>query len=52
MKVPPEPSTLVAPTGSLRGRGLLSAADLTPAEVRRIFATATSLKVEFLAARP
>lgn len=36
---------------SLRGRDLLSAADLTPAEVRRVFATATDLKTEFLVGR-
>ena len=40
----PEP---VAPPGSLRGRDLVSAADLAPAEVRRVFATAAALKAEF-----
>lgn len=39
------------PTPSLRGRDLLSAADLTPAEVRRVFATATTLKAEFAVGR-
>ncbi|MEW5990910.1 MAG: ornithine carbamoyltransferase [Chloroflexota bacterium] len=35
----------------LRGRDLLSAGDLTPDEVRRVFATAAALKAEFLVAR-
>lgn len=37
----------IAPAGSLRGRDFISAADLTPAEIRRVFATAASLKAEF-----
>ncbi|HET9435981.1 MAG TPA: ornithine carbamoyltransferase [Candidatus Limnocylindrales bacterium] len=41
----------VAPAGSLRGRDLLSAGDLAPDEVRRVFETAADLKAEFLAAR-
>ncbi len=41
----------VAPPGSLRGRDLISAADLTPAEVRRVFATAADLKAEFSVGR-
>jgi ornithine carbamoyltransferase len=44
-------SELLAPAGSLRGRDFVSAADLTPAEVRRVFATAAILKGEFLVAR-
>ena len=36
---------------SLRGRDLLSAADLNTAEVVRLFATATGLKDEFRATR-
>jgi ornithine carbamoyltransferase len=35
----------------LRGRDLLSAADLTAAEIERVFATATTLKTEFRDAR-
>jgi ornithine carbamoyltransferase len=46
-----EPSPSIAPPGSLRGRDLLSAADLTPAEVRRVFATAATLKAEFAITR-
>jgi len=38
-------------TPTLRGRDLLSAADLSRAEVERVFATATSLKDEFRANR-
>ena len=38
---------LIAPPGSLRGRDLISANDLSPAEVGRVFATATALKAEF-----
>ncbi|MBA3876067.1 MAG: ornithine carbamoyltransferase [Anaerolinea sp.] len=49
--MPSEPYPPVAPPGSLLGRDLLSAADLTPAEVRRVFATAASLKAEFSVAR-
>ncbi|MCI0346491.1 MAG: ornithine carbamoyltransferase [Chloroflexi bacterium] len=41
---------LAAP-GSLVGRDLVGAADLSPAEVRRILATAAELKVEFVARR-
>jgi ornithine carbamoyltransferase len=51
MTLPSEPYPPIAPSGSLRGRDLLSAADLTPAEVRRIFATAEALKAEFAVAR-
>jgi ornithine carbamoyltransferase len=39
------------PPISLRGRDLLSAADLTSAEVDRLFATATTLKDEFRTSR-
>lgn len=46
-----EPNPPVAPPGSLRGRDLLSADDLTPAEVRRVFAIAATLKAEFSVAR-
>ncbi len=38
-------------TGSLVGRDLLSVADLSAAEVERVFATATRLKAEFRAHR-
>ena len=41
----------IAPHGSLVGRDLVSAADLSPAEVRRVLATATELKAEFVATR-
>jgi ornithine carbamoyltransferase len=44
-------SPSIAPAGSLRGRDFISAADLSPAEVRRVFATAAALKVEFAARR-
>ena len=37
--------------GTLRGRDLLSVADLSAAEVERVFATATALKAEFRATR-
>lgn len=37
----------VASAGRLRGRDLISAADLTPAEVRGVFDTAAALKAEF-----
>ena len=37
----------VAPPGAIRGRDLIGAADLTPAEVRRVFATSAILKDEF-----
>ena len=46
-----EPTLDIAPAGSLRGRDLVSAGDLAPAEVRRVFATAAALKVEFAATR-
>ena len=36
---------------SLHGRDFISAADLTPAEIRRVFATAARLKAEFAAHR-
>jgi len=49
--VPDSRPPSVAPPGSLRGRDLISAADLTPAEVRRVFATATDLKAEFVVGR-
>ncbi len=39
------------PARPLRGRDLVSAADLAPDEVRRVFATAERLKAEFLVAR-
>ena len=37
--------------GTLRGRDLLSVADLSAAEVQRVFATTTALKAEFRATR-
>ncbi len=37
--------------GSLRGRDVLSVADLSAAEVRRVFDTATALKAEYRATR-
>ena len=37
----------IAPAGSLRGRDFVGAADLSPAEIRRVFATAGLLKAEF-----
>jgi ornithine carbamoyltransferase len=46
-----DPNASVGPAGSLRGRDLVSAADLAPDEVRRVFATAAELKAEFLVAR-
>ncbi|MBI2762999.1 MAG: ornithine carbamoyltransferase [Chloroflexi bacterium] len=39
------------PTRPLRGRDLISAADLAPDEVRRVFATAERLKAEFAVTR-
>ncbi|HSO29363.1 MAG TPA: ornithine carbamoyltransferase [Candidatus Sulfomarinibacteraceae bacterium] len=39
------------PTRPLRGRDLISAADLAPDEVRRVFATAADLKAEFAVGR-
>lgn len=44
------PPSVAAP-GSLRGRDFVSAADLQPDEVRRIFATASDLKAEYAHAR-
>ena len=44
------PPSIAAP-GSLRGRDFVSAADLQPDEVRRIFATASDLKAEYTLAR-
>lgn len=44
------PPSVAAP-GSLRGRDFVSAADLQPDEVRRIFATASDLKSEYADAR-
>jgi ornithine carbamoyltransferase len=41
----------VAAVGSLRGRDLVGAADLSPAEVRRLFDLATALKAEFASTR-
>lgn len=41
----------IAPAGSLAGRDLISTADLSPAEIRRILATAAELKAEFIATR-
>jgi ornithine carbamoyltransferase len=38
-------------SGTLRGRDLLSAGDLAPDEVRRVFATAADLKAEFAVTR-
>jgi ornithine carbamoyltransferase len=49
--VPGSTPPSVAAPGTLRGRDLLSAGDLAPAEVRRVFATAAALKAEFLVAR-
>jgi ornithine carbamoyltransferase len=37
--------------GSLRGRDVVGAADLSPAEIRRVFETAALLKAEFAATR-
>ena len=42
---------MTATGSSLRGRDLLSVADLSAAEVRRVFATASTLKAEFRATR-
>ncbi|MES2210403.1 MAG: ornithine carbamoyltransferase [Chloroflexota bacterium] len=44
------PPSIAAP-GALRGRDLISAADLDPSEVRRVFATAAALKAEFAQGR-
>jgi ornithine carbamoyltransferase len=41
----------VAAPGSLGGRDLVGAADLTPSEIRRVFDTAARLKAEFAARR-
>ena len=41
----------IAAPGSLRGRDFVSAADLQPDEVRRVFATARDLKAEYVHAR-
>jgi len=41
----------IAAAGTLRGRDLVSAADLAPAEVRLVFETAARLKAEFLVDR-
>ena len=41
----------IAPAGSMRGRDFVSAADLAPAEIRRVFATSSRLKAEFVADR-
>lgn len=41
----------IADAGSMHGRDLLSGADLSADEVRRVFATAADLKAEFVAAR-
>jgi ornithine carbamoyltransferase len=49
--VPGSTPSSVAPPGTLRGRDYLSAGDLTPPEVRRVFDTATALKAEFLVDR-
>ncbi|OGO57278.1 MAG: ornithine carbamoyltransferase [Chloroflexi bacterium RBG_16_70_13] len=43
--------TGLEPARPLRGRDLLSAGDLSPDEVRRVFGTAAALKAEFLASR-
>jgi ornithine carbamoyltransferase len=45
------PGLSIAAAGSLRGRDFVSAADLSPAEIRRVFATAAGLKAEFAAHR-
>jgi ornithine carbamoyltransferase len=42
---------MTTPSSSLVGRDLLSVADFTAGEVRRVFATASALKAEFLATR-
>jgi ornithine carbamoyltransferase len=44
-------NTVASDPGSLRGRDLLSVADLSRAEVERVFDRATELKREFLATR-
>ncbi|HEX5591561.1 MAG TPA: ornithine carbamoyltransferase [Candidatus Limnocylindrales bacterium] len=44
-------NTAAEERGSLRGRDLLSGADLSPSEVRQVFATAAELKAEFVVAR-
>jgi ornithine carbamoyltransferase len=44
-------NTVASDPGSLRGRDLLSVADLSHAEVERVFDRATELKREFLATR-
>ncbi|MBI3746817.1 MAG: ornithine carbamoyltransferase [Chloroflexi bacterium] len=41
----------IAPVGSLRGRDFVSAGDLSPAEIRRVLATAARLKADFSANR-
>jgi ornithine carbamoyltransferase len=41
----------IAPAGSMRGRDFVSAGDLGPAEIRRVFATAAGLKHEFATKR-
>ena len=46
-----DPASEIAPAGSLQGRDLVSAADLAPAEIRRVFATAAGLKAEFVTHR-
>jgi ornithine carbamoyltransferase len=49
--MPANGAATLAPAGSLRGRDLVASADLSPAEVRRIFATAGILKAEFVVHR-
>ncbi|MEO8207701.1 MAG: ornithine carbamoyltransferase [Chloroflexota bacterium] len=45
--MPPDRPAIAVAAGSLRGRDFVSAADLTPPEVRRVFETAAALKSEF-----
>jgi ornithine carbamoyltransferase len=49
--VPGSTPPSVASPGAVRGRDLIGAADLTPAEVRRVFATSADLKAEFAVGR-
>jgi ornithine carbamoyltransferase len=45
--VPDRTLPSIAEAGALRGRDFISAADLSPGEVRRVFVTAAALKEEF-----
>jgi ornithine carbamoyltransferase len=47
----PLASVELAPARSLSGRDYISAADFTPAEIRRVFETARALKAEFIGPR-